>query len=617
MRRFDPYENDLMNPREQQWLEELAESAQDGRLRRRSFLRIAGAAGLSLSAASSLLGVSPEDAAAAGTATDLHLDEPPGFEFPKHNYLLDKESPFEVKNVLIEKAKTAAQRNDTSVINVGRGNPDFLNTTVRHAFAQMVHFAADQADQLDPADDFGYRVEQEGLADRLKTWLDDHADQPGTPLLSAAIDHLHELHGGDRDELVYQVTDAANGDFYPDPGRILPFAETAVRAYLEKVLFRGKPPEGQFHLFATEGATASMIYVFGALKTLHILQPGDKVAIFTPIFSPYLELPRLAEFGLEEVHIPADPDNNWHVDPDLVRKTLQDPKIKALYLINPANPGAVALTPDTISAVADTVRQHNPDLMVINDTVYANFAEEFHTLSELIPENTIGCYSFSKYFGVTGWRLGVISTYETCVVDRLLAELPEDKKKQLRERYSIVSPTPDDVPFRERLEIESRDVALAHTGGLSCPQQVIMSLFSLFEVLDTENTYNQTVTGTIAERWNAFYDGLGTPARVGNDLTRYYAIVELDKLAASMHGDDFAQWLTQQWDLGFLFHLAEDHSTVCLPGDGFAGPDWSIRIAVANQTKQDCQAVGNHIVSVLGAYHSYWQQNQETPKVNS
>jgi aspartate 4-decarboxylase len=52
-----------------------------------------------------------------------------------------------------------------------------------------------------------------------------------------------------------------------------------------------------------------------------------------------------------------------------------------------------------------------------------------------VPDNTIGVYSYSKYFGGTGWRLGVIALCEDNVLDRLLKELPQADKDELNERY--------------------------------------------------------------------------------------------------------------------------------------------------------------------------------------
>jgi len=596
----------MLNTREKGWLEELANRASKGEFSRREFLGLAFQAGLGVAAAASMIGMGLPEAWAmvdkASSHKKLQLQNP-GFTLPKHNFLLDKESPFEVKNILIEKAKEAVKTKGIKFLNVGRGNPDFLNTTARQGFAQLVHFSAGAAADRTPTPDLGFRVPAKGLAAKLGGWLKEHAKEPGTEFLAQSFETAKKITGMDPDELAFQMVDAAQGDFYPDPSRILPFNEKIVNAYFNKMIFGGKPPKGKFYLFATEGATASMIYVFQSLKVNGILNPNDKVGIFTPIFSPYLELPELATFNLERVLISGDEDRGWRMNQDHLRRVLKDKSLKALFFINPSNPGGVSLTRETVETVADMVHQYNPELVIINDTVYANFVEEFHTLAELIPQNTIGCFSYSKYYGVTGWRLGTIQIYEDCVVDRLIAKLPAEKKKALAQRYSIVSTDPDSIPFYNRLEIDSRDVALAHTGGLSTPQQVLMSFFSLFELMDTQNTYKKSVTGIIKERWDALFGAIGTPAPEGKDLTRYYHIIDVLQLADHRGGPAFAEWLKEKWPTGFLFHLAEDTATICLPGEGFAGPLWSLRVALANSTKEDMAAVGKNIIAVLDEYH--------------
>jgi aspartate 4-decarboxylase len=65
------------------------------------------------------------------------------------------------------------------------------------------------------------------------------------------------------------------------------------------------------------------------------------------------------------------------------------------------------------------------------------------------------------------------------------------------------------------------------------------------------------------------------------------------------YGNTIAQKLTQRPSLEFLFKLAEERQTVCLSGEGFAGPTWSLRVALANLGKDDCRQVGKNIVEVL------------------
>jgi hypothetical protein len=108
--------------------------------------------------------------------------------------------------------------------------------------------------------------------------------------------------------------------------------------------------------------------------------------------------------------------------------------------------------------------------MIISDDVYGTFVDNFRSLMADLPYNTIGVYSFSKYFGVTGWRLGTIALHEDNVFDELIKNLPEELKKELNIRYSALSTNPSEIPFIDRIVADSRQVALNHTAGLSTPR---------------------------------------------------------------------------------------------------------------------------------------------------
>ena len=74
------------------------------------------------------------------------------------------------------------------------------------------------------------------------------------------------------------------------------------------------------------------------------------------------------------------------------------------------------------------VQRQNPDLMIVTDDVYGTFSNDFKSLMCTLPYNTLGVYSYSKYFGVTGWRLGVIALEKDNVFNHLINKLPEDEK---------------------------------------------------------------------------------------------------------------------------------------------------------------------------------------------
>ena len=84
-----------------------------------------------------------------------------------------KLSPFELKNTLIELAQTSADalRPKGSVLNAGRGNPNFVNTTAREAYALLTLFSAQTAKERSGVQDLGFRPEKAGIAEKLTAFL--------------------------------------------------------------------------------------------------------------------------------------------------------------------------------------------------------------------------------------------------------------------------------------------------------------------------------------------------------------------------------------------------------------------------------------------------------------
>src|SRR6185436_9942848 len=115
--------------------------------------------------------------------------------------------------------------------------------------------------------------------------------------------------------------------------------------------------------------------------------------------------------------------------------------------VNPGNPGSCAMRQQTIDRIVELVQKKRPDLLLLTDDVYGTFVNGFRSLAADLPHNTILVYSFSKYFGCTGWRLGVVAMHEENIVDRMIERQPESTKKMLRERYGTLTLEPDKVKF--------------------------------------------------------------------------------------------------------------------------------------------------------------------------
>ena len=288
---------------------------------------------------------------------------------------------------------------------------------------------------------------------------------------------------------------------------------------------------------------------------------------------------------------------------------LYDPSIKALFLVNPNNPASISIDSNSANNLVDVVKNHRPDLMIISDDVYGTFVNNFKSLMAELPYNTIGAYSYSKYFGVTGWRLGTLALHKKNVFDELINNLPKELKASVNKRYSDMSLNPDSISFMDRVVADSRLVALNHTAGLSTPQQVQMSFFSAFALIDEDNNYKKTNMNICARRKQLLYDGLGLDFRVDENDAAYYVIFDIMEWAMSTYGEDFANFIKENYKpADMLFKLANNYSIVLLSGKGFSGPEWSVRISLANLDDSAYKFIGKSIKEVLSYYVYSWKK---------
>lgn len=522
-----------------------------------------------------------------------------------------KISPFELKDKLISYAKETVESGTRSLLDAGRGNPNWTASTPRDAFFTFGHFAVGETRLTTCDGDLAGMPSKVGSTERFYEFSKQNASAPGINLLSNMIDYGINVKGFDPDSYVHELVDAIIGDNYPFPDRMLTHIEKIVLDYLVQE-FKYDLSASPIKLYAVEGATAAMCYIFDSLIANNIFTKGDKIALMTPIFTPYLEIPHLPRYGFEVVEIRANElnsnqENTWQY-PDSEIDKLKDPSIKAVFIVNPSNPPSVAMKSETIMRIKGIVDHHNPDLMIISDDVYGTFVEGFASLMRDIPYNTIGVYSFSKYFGVTGWRLGTIALHENNVFDRLLGNLDEDKKDRARRRYSALSINPEEIEFMNRIVADSRQVALNHTAGLSTPQQVQMAFFCMFALMDKENVYKKQTIAICKKRQKLLYDGLGLKVREDSNDASYYTQFDLLQWADINYGKIFVEYLkTTYHPVDVLLRLAEESSIVLLSGGGFSGPEWSIRISLANLNDEAYSTIGKVVRKILEQYVVEWK----------
>jgi aspartate 4-decarboxylase len=456
--------------------------------------------------------------------------------------------------------------------------------------------------------------QRQGIADRFETWLATHEDVPGASFLSAATTFAVKTFEFEPDAFVHELVDSIIGDNYPVPDRMLVHNERIVHEYLMWAMCGDPRPAGRFDLYAVEGGTAAMCYIFKSLKANRLLRPGDTIALGTPIFTPYIEMTHLEDYALNVVNVQAPQENRFQFT-DTELKKLEDPQIKAFFLVNPGNPTGAALSQETITKLATLVRTRRPDLILLTDDVYGTFVSGFRSLLGELPHNTIGVYSYSKYFGCTGWRLGVIAIHEDNVFDRMIPKLPDADLRALDKRYGALTLEPRKIKFIDRIVADSRDVALNHTAGLSLPQQVMMSLFSLAELMDGAKRYQHACMEIVHRRARAMIEGLGIEASPGPLYDAYYGLIDFEYWARKNIGEEAVAYLKKNvHPLDLAFRLAEDHGIVLLNGGGFEAPDWSLRVSLANLPDDVYDDIGRGVRTVARGYRDAFEASKRAPK---
>ncbi len=539
--------------------------------------------------------------------------KPTSKEFEKK---LSNMSPFEIKGTLIDLAQKNARRSTDTFLNAGRGNPNWILTYPRRAFFLLGQFAMEEAERNPYVAEWGIVAspESDGIAARFRDFLNRHRDEVGAKVLRHFFTHVTNDLKADPDDFVFELVDGITGDHYPTPPRILKYTEQITREYLRWAMGGGNDPT-EYDIFATEGSTAGMVYMFNSLKENFLMKPGDKMALLTPCFTPYLEIPTLKEFDYDIVYVSAnavekDGYHDWQYPKEEIDK-LRDPAVKCVCITNPSNPPSVALSQEVLDQLVDVVKNDNPDLMIITDDVYGTFIDGFKSLMYVLPYNTICLYSYSKYFGATGWRVAAMALRPDNVFDYRLTQLSKEEKDALNKRYSSLSLEPEKLKFIDRLVADSRLVALNHTAGLSTPQQIQMALFSAFAYLHHDDIQPRLIK-MVHHRLDNLWSTTGFTLIPDKNRAGYYSEIDMMVWARKFYGDDFAKYLDENYEpLDFVIRLARETAIVLLNGDGFDGPEWSVRVSLANLNDDDYLKIGAAIRRILDEYHTDWVNSKK------
>ena len=189
--------------------------------------------------------------------------------------------------------------------------------------------------------------------------------------------------------------------------------ERIARHYVETYRVSVSPER----IIVTTGSSAGFILAF-----LAMFEPGDRVAIACPGYPPYRHI--LTALSCEPILIETTAQTRWAVTGDMLRTAHTRSPLSGLLVASPANPTGTMMSAQALGELIETAEQLG--IRVISDEIYhgLDYAMKAETAARF-SEHAMIINSFSKYFCMTGWRIGWMVAPESLVrpIDRLQGNL--------------------------------------------------------------------------------------------------------------------------------------------------------------------------------------------------
>jgi aspartate/methionine/tyrosine aminotransferase len=149
-------------------------------------------------------------------------------------------------------------------------------------------------------------------------------------------------------------------------------------------------------VFCTMGSSAGFLMAF-----LTAFEPGDRVGLAAPGYPAYRHI--LKSVGLEPVLLPTGPESRFQPTIKLLQAVT--PALDGLIVASPSNPTGSMLPPEDMQALAEYC--HSAGIRLVSDEIYhgISYGTRAVTASAFSPSAVV-INSFSKYYCMTGWRLG-------------------------------------------------------------------------------------------------------------------------------------------------------------------------------------------------------------------
>jgi aspartate/methionine/tyrosine aminotransferase len=291
----------------------------------------------------------------------------------------------------------------------------------------------------------------------------------------------------------------------------LPALRRAIAAYYAGRYDASVGPE---RILITPGASGALQLVFLAL-----LDPGDRVLVCDPSYPCYRQVLQL--MGVEPIAVPVGPDTDYQLTAALAEAAWM-PGVRAVVVASPSNPTGSSIAPEVLSELRDVCRDRGAALVV--DEIYQGLTYDVpdRTALSLGSDDLYVINSFSKYFGMTGWRLGWLAGPQDAVevMERMAQNLFIAANTPAQHAaLAAFDPTTLAVLESRRLEFQRRRDRLLpelRALGFGIPVQSSGAFYLYARLPDSLESDSMTFTSRILEE-------AGVAVTPGHDFGRHAA----------------------------------------------------------------------------------------------
>lgn len=186
------------------------------------------------------------------------------------------------------------------------------------------------------------------------------------------------------------------------------------------------------------------------LAFLAAFDVGARIAMPTPGYPAYRNL--LAALGLEAVEIECGRDTRWALTPEMIRRAHAEKPLAGVLVASPANPTGTMYTPEALEALVRTCDELG--LWFISDEIYHGLVYDgVQSTALATSDRAIVINSFSKYYCMTGWRIGWMIMPEQLVkpIDRLAQNLTLSNN-EISQRAAVAAFSPEATVELDRVK---------------------------------------------------------------------------------------------------------------------------------------------------------------------